>query len=172
MGEITKKDIKLLVISGSISVILWIIASITPTLIYYGDATYITIQNAGLKQVTDVTIEFDPNQKLTINFINHTKLSGEIITNYTNHDQKIYYISHMFPKDRIFFYVDHDEKSYDIDLIVRSNEVEGKSATEHYETLNQIFVLILIIVSIWFAYQIFMFVKKFLDKDIAKQNSN
>ncbi len=103
VGEITKKDITLLTISGLISLILWeYVSPFTPTLIYYGDATYTTIQNAGFKQITDVTIEFDPNQKLTINYINHTKLSGEIITNYTNHDQKIYHISHMYPKDRVF----------------------------------------------------------------------
>ncbi len=77
----------------------------------------------------------------------------------------------MYPKDRVFFYVESEEKGANIDLIVRSNEVEGKSATEHYENTYQIIVIFLIIVSIWFAYQIFMFVKKFLDKDIAKQNS-
>jgi len=75
-------------------------STITPVLIYYGDASYITIQNVGVKQATDVTVEFDPDHKLVINHINYTKLSGEIITNYTNHDQKIY---HMYPKDKVFF---------------------------------------------------------------------
>lgn len=170
--ESTKKDITLLGISGLIGVILWVFASpLTPTRIYYGDATHLTIQNVGFKQATDVTIEFDPNQKLTINYINYTKLSGEIITDYTNHDQKIYHISHMYPKDRAFFYVDSEEKGDGIDLIVRSNEVEGKSADEYFENTHLVLVIFLGVVMIWFTYQIFMFVKHFLNKDIAKQNS-
>ncbi len=172
MKKSTKKNITLLGISGLISVILWIFASpLTPTLIYYGDATYLTIQNVGFKQATDVTIEFDPNQKLTINYINHTKLSGEIITNYTNHDQKIYHISHMYPKDRAFFYVDSEEKEDNIDLIVRSNEIEGKSADEHFENIHLSLVIFLVIAMILFTCQIFILIKHFLDKDITKQNS-
>ena len=116
-------------------------------------------------------IEFDPNHKLTINYINHTKLSGEIITNYTNHDQKIYHISHMYPKDRVFFYIESEEDENGIDLIVRSNEVEGKSSDEYFENTYLIIVIIFGFEMIWFTYQIFMFVKHFLDKDIAKQNS-
>ena len=140
-------------ISGLIGVILWIFASpLTPTLIYYGDTTYLTIQNTGFKQATDVTIEFDPNQKLTINYINYTKLSGEIIINYTNQDQKIYHISHMYPKDRVFFYVDSEGKEDNIDLIVRSNEVEGKSADEYFENIHLSLVIFLGVVMIWFTY--------------------
>lgn len=172
MREITKKDIGLLTISGLLSLVFWIYAPpFTPVLIYYGDAPYITIQNVGVKQATNVIVEFDPEYKLAINNINYTKLSGEIITNYTNHEQKIYHISHMYPKDRVFFYVEGDEKETAIDLIVRSNEVDGKPAVEYYGSVYQIITIVLIVVSIWFAYEIFRLGKKFLDKDITKQNS-
>lgn len=167
-----KRDISLVGISGLIGVILWILAPpITPALIYYGDTPYLTIQNVGFKQATDVTIEFDPDQKLTINYINYTKLSGEIITNYTNHDQKIYHISHMYPKDRVLFYVENEGDEKSIDLIVRSNEIEGKSSGEYFENTFLVIVIFFGFVMVWFTYQIFMFVKHFLDKDIDKQNS-
>ena len=170
--KVQRKDILLVITSGLIGVILWGFAPpITPALIYYGDATHLTIQNAGFKQATDVIIEFDPEQELTINYINHTKLSGEIITNHTNHDQKIYHISHMYPKDRVFFYVESEEGKDSIDLIVRSNEIEGKPAGEYFEDVYLVIVIFFGVVMAWFTYQIFMFVKHFLDKDIAKQKS-
>jgi len=55
-------------------------------------------------------------------------------------------------------------------LIVRSNEVDGKPAVEYYESVYHVITIVLIVVSTWFAYEIFRLGKKVLDKDIAKQN--
>jgi hypothetical protein len=77
----------------------------------------------------------------------------------------------MFPKDRVFFSVENENGVDDIDLIVRSNEVEGKSAFEHFENVYFGIVIFFGLVMAWFTYQIFIFVKNFLDKDIAKHNS-
>lgn len=123
--QITNRDVVLATISGITSIVLWIFASpLSPVLIYSSDDPHITIQNIGYKPATDVTIEFDPTDKLSITGINYTKLSGEIITNYTDNVQRIYHVSHMHPGDRLFFLVETTEKSPSIDTIVRSNEVK------------------------------------------------
>lgn len=157
-----QRDITIFALSVLVSIILWMYSPppFTPILIFYGnEGQYITIQNLGPKQVTDITVEFDPEHKQVINKINYTRLSGEIITNYSNKEQSIFHISRMYANDRAFFYVD-SHNNQKIDLIVRSNEAKGQSATEYYGRVLQILQYIFIVMVAFLGYQIFKFIKK------------
>lgn len=113
----------------------------TPILayLYNSDKMILEVQNIGYRTATDVTIEASSSNKTLLQGVQPSYLKAEPVLNYTTADGTfVYYIHHMYQKDRVTFNLIGNKTllaSDTIDIVIRSNEGEGVEITSFYTEL-------------------------------------
>ncbi len=171
----TKSQIISLAVSITVGAFFYFLVQIPiPILIYEYDSNNmgIIIWNVGLRQATGITVTIDPTDKLNIQSVHHSRLSGEPVINYTSSENGIvYYIPHMYVKDKIIFYltnVDSKPLPDKIDIIVRANEGEGIEATNFFVSLLEYLQIILVLVALFLACGIYLVLSKYLTSYVKR----
>lgn len=168
-------------ISVGLSVILFLLAYVIqepyiPILIYDYSDTEKTIQiwNTGLKPATNVLIEIMPKNELTITDVTHSSLNGELIIDQSKDGRIMYYLHHLYPKDRIFFTLNINGTITDnVDTIIRSNEGSGLlKAANFFGDLVQYLQIGLILECIALGAGLYFTMNRFLRKDKIKQDES
>lgn len=133
-----------------------------PILVYDYEPTSmnIWIKNNGFQPATDVLIEIIPLNGISINKITPSTSEGEIITEYSKNNTKIFHVQHIYNKDNIGFVLNNDQEinEKDVKVVIRSNEVIGIEAGGFWQSLIINLQIMLVGVAIVFGIIVFFFV--------------